>query len=73
MRVNATMHGFAPRERALDLPDGATADDAVRAMGIDPELVLVFLADAPLPGDAPLTDGMRIRVLRVVSGGATFK
>lgn len=70
MRVHATLHGFTPRERDVELPDGATADDAVRAMGIEPELVLVFLDDRPLPGDAPLTHGARVRVLRVVSGGA---
>ncbi|HEX2021637.1 MAG TPA: MoaD/ThiS family protein [Candidatus Thermoplasmatota archaeon] len=69
MKVHVTLHGFQPRERDLDLPDGARADDAPRAMGIHPELVLVFRGERPIPGDAPLSDGDRIRVLRVVSGG----
>lgn len=69
MRVHATLHGFTPRERELDLPSGALADDAPRAIGIKPELVLVFRDDRPLPGDAPLAEGDRIRILRVVSGG----
>lgn len=69
MRVHATLHGFEPKERQLDLPDGALADDAPRALGIRPEIVVVFRADRPIPGDAPLTDGDRIRILRVVSGG----
>jgi sulfur carrier protein ThiS len=29
----------------------------------------VFRDERPLPGDAPLTEGDRIRILRVVSGG----
>lgn len=69
VRVQATLHGFAEKERELVLPDGARADDAPRALGIRPELVLVFRGDRPLPADAPLVDGERIRVLRVVSGG----
>lgn len=64
------MHGFSPKERDLELPEGATADDAPRACGIRPELVLVFRGDRPLPADAPLAEGDRLRILRVVSGGA---
>lgn len=70
MRIHATLHGFSPKERELDLPEGAKADDAPRALGIHPELVLVFRGDTPLPGDAPLTEGDELRILRVVSGGA---
>lgn len=70
MRVHLTLHGFQPKEREVDLPEGATADDAPRAVGIRPELVLVFREGRPVPGDAPLADGDRLRLLRVVSGGA---
>lgn len=69
VRVHATLHGFSPRERELELPEGARADDAPRALGIRPDLVLVFRGDRPLPGDAPLAEGDRVRILRVVSGG----
>jgi len=70
LRLRVTLHGFPPpRERELDLPAGARADDAPRALGIRPELVLVFRGDRPLPGDEPLRDGDDLRVLRVVSGG----
>lgn len=69
MRVHATLHGFAEKERELDLAEGARADDAPRALGIRPEVVLVFRDERPLPGDAPLAEGDRIRILRVVSGG----
>lgn len=70
MRVHATLHGFPPpKERELDLPQDARADDAPRALGIRAELVLVFRGDRPLPGDAPLQEGDRVRILRVVSGG----
>lgn len=70
VRVHATLHGFTPKERALDLPENATADDAPRACGIRPELVLVFRDEKPIPGDAPLREGDQIRILRVVSGGS---
>ena len=69
VRVHATLHGFEPREHELDLPEGARADDAPRALGIRPEMVLVFRGERPLPADEPLRDGDRVRILRVVSGG----
>lgn len=69
VRVHATLHGFPEKERALDLPPGALADDVPRALGIRPEIVLVFRDERPLPGDAPLGDGDKVRVLRIVSGG----
>ena len=70
LRVSVTLHGFPPpRERELELPEGARADDAPRALGIRPDLVLVFRGERPLPGDEPLGEGDRVRILRVVSGG----
>lgn len=69
MKVHATLHGFQEKERELVLREGALADDAPRALGIRPELVLVFRDDRPLPANEPLRDGDRVRILRVVSGG----
>lgn len=69
VKIRATLHGFTPKEREVDLPPGARADDAPKALGIRPELVLVFRDERPLPGDAPLRDGDHLRILRVVSGG----
>ena len=70
VKVRATLHGFEPKERDLDLPEDAVADDAPRACGIRPELVIVFRDGRPVPGDAPLREGDAVRILRVVSGGA---
>lgn len=94
VRVHVTLHGFpapprpaepvhaaTPRnQQELDLAADAKADDAPRALGVRPELVLVFRSDGPadaaepiwkpLPADAPLRDGDRLRILRVVSGGS---
>lgn len=69
MDVHVTLHGFAEKERDVTLAEGALADDVPRALDIHPELVLVFRDGRPLPGDAPIHDGDRIRLLRVVSGG----
>lgn len=76
------LHGFPEKERELELHEGARSDDAPRALGVRPELVIVFrdAADGeekaaaervwrPLPADEPLREGDRIRILRVVSGG----
>lgn len=72
MRVTVRQHGFGDgRERTVDLPEGADADGLLVALGHRPETALVFHDDAPLPGDAPLAEGMVLRVLRVVSGGST--
>lgn len=71
VKVHVTLHGFTPKEREIDLPEGALADDAPRALGIRSELVLVFRDERPLPGDEPLREGDRLRILRVVSGGAS--
>ncbi len=71
MRVHATLHGGhgGERERDVDVPDGASADELARALAIEPETVIVFRDGEPIPGDEPLADGDRVRVLRVVSGG----
>lgn len=69
VRVHATLHGFQEKDRELELPEGALADDAPRALDIRPELVLVFRGERPLPADEPLREGDHIRILRVVSGG----
>jgi sulfur carrier protein ThiS len=71
VKVRATLHGFEPKERELDLAEGALADDAPRACGIRPELVLVFREGRPIPGDEPLREGDHLRILRVVSGGSS--
>ena len=70
MRVHVRCHGLAPAERDLELPEGATVADLLRALAVRRELVLVFRGDRPVPDTAEVADGETLRVLRVVSGGA---
>ncbi|HLE96197.1 MAG TPA: MoaD/ThiS family protein [Candidatus Thermoplasmatota archaeon] len=69
MRVVVRLHGFADRERALELAAGATVADALRALAIRRDLVLVFRGNSPVPDTDDLVDGDALRVVRVVSGG----
>jgi len=54
---------------SVDLPPGATGLDLVRALGLAPDQHVIVRGETPIPEDAPLQDGERIRVIAVVSGG----
>lgn len=69
VRVLVRLHGFPGRERALDLPPAATVQDALRALDVRRDLVLVFRGTTPVPDTDDLVDGDVLRVVRVVSGG----
>jgi sulfur carrier protein ThiS len=56
-------------EEALEVRDGATVQEVLRAMRVPPDAVVVLREDRPLPVDAPVRDGERLRVLTVFSGG----
>ena len=57
------------RSVELDLPPGADARSAVRAVGLAPEGVAVLLGDRPVALDEPLADGGLLRVVPTFSGG----
>ena len=59
---------FPQGERDLDLPEGSTYDQMVQGLGLNPETVVVFRGESPVPGDQRVEEGA-VRVLRVVSGG----
>lgn len=56
-------------ETALDLPEGATVADALRRLALPLDGVVVIRRDVPIPGDAPLAKGDKLRVVNVFSGG----
>ena len=69
MDVTVTFHGFAKKRQEVSVPEGATADDLLKALDIPSELVLVFRDKTPIPPDETLLPGDNVRILRVVSGG----
>ena len=56
-------------DEPVTVRDGSTVQDVLRAIQVPPDAVIVMRDDAPLPVDAPVRDGERLRVLTVVSGG----
>jgi len=68
MRVVAEL---IPRrvEQTLDLHPGATGIDLLQSLGLAPDAHLLVRDDTPVPLDAMLEDGQRLRVIAVVSGG----
>lgn len=59
------------RQEEFDLGPAATGLDLLRALDLAPDAHLLVRGDIPIPVDASLAEGDRIRVLAVVSGGAS--
>jgi sulfur carrier protein ThiS len=69
--VRITVHLLPTRKETvvLDLPDGATVDGAIRALGLVPDGWLAIRCGDPLPLDEELLDGNELKLVSVVSGG----
>lgn len=61
----------ARREEAVDLEPNARGLDLLRELDLAPDAHILVRRDAPISVDETLADGDRIRVVGVVSGGAT--
>lgn len=53
----------------LDLSEGATSEDIVKALCLHPDAHLIVRDNSPIPIDEPLREGDHIRLIRVASGG----
>ncbi len=63
---------FRPRRRepeSLALPEGATVQDLLEAVGQPIDGTVAVRAGRPVPEDAPLVDGDEIVLLSSFSGG----
>jgi sulfur carrier protein ThiS len=71
--VSVKVHvAFRPRRRPdvdLELAPGATARDALRAVGEPESGTVVVRSGSPVPETAPLADGDRLLLLSSFSGG----
>jgi sulfur carrier protein ThiS len=69
MRIKVKTQPTPIRTRSLELEEGSTAIDAIRAMGLFPDAWIPLNDDRPVPLDHVLKDGDEIRLIAVVSGG----
>jgi sulfur carrier protein ThiS len=56
------------RENVVNIPAGANYEQLLLELKLNPEEVLIFVENEPVPFDAPVRAGT-VRVLKVVSGG----
>ena len=59
------------REESIELAPAAKGLDLLRALRLAPDAHILMRGDGPIPADETLRDGERIRVIGVVSGGAS--
>jgi len=57
------------REEILELGPSSTGLDLLRALRLAPDAHILVRRDVPIAADEPLSDGERIRVVGIVSGG----
>ena len=57
------------REESIELGPAAKGLDLLRALRLAPDAHILMRDDRPIPVDEVLSDGERIRVVVVVSGG----
>lgn len=69
--MKVTVHLLPTRKetRKLDLQNGSTAEQAIRAIGLLPDQWIPIRGDSPIPTDEILEDGDVLKLISVVSGG----
>lgn len=63
---------FRPRridDQAVDVPEGATVMDVMRAAGAEVDTYVAVRAGRPIPEDATVIDGEELLLLSAASGG----
>lgn len=70
-RVNVTVRLLPTRNetRRIKLSEGASVEEAIRALGLYPDAWIAVRGDEPIPLDEPLKDGEELKLIAVVSGG----
>jgi sulfur carrier protein ThiS len=57
------------QDEERELPEGSTAADLVRAVGLPTVACIVLRTGGPIPIDEPLAEGDDLEVVYVASGG----
>jgi sulfur carrier protein ThiS len=68
MRVHVTTVPQGGKE-TRELPEGSTASDLVRSLGLPTAACLVIRDGTPIPIDDPMAEGDKLEVIYVASGG----
>ena len=69
MRVTLHLLPTRKESKTVELKKGATAEQAIRALGLLPDAWIPIRGNEPLPLDEPLKDGDELKLISVVSGG----
>ncbi len=69
MKVVLTLLPTRKERKVVRLKTGATAEDAIRAIGLLPDAWIPLRQDQPVPLDEALKDGDELKLIAVVSGG----
>ena len=56
-------------KRTVEVPKGADGFAVVKALGLNPENVIIVRGERPIPVDSRIRPGDDLKVVRVVSGG----
>ena len=69
MKVSVKSFPRGEVDKSVQLPDGATVLDLLKALDMRPDAWIASREGKAIPDDSPLKDGDSIRLLSVVSGG----
>ncbi|MGD9962460.1 MAG: MoaD/ThiS family protein [Thermoplasmata archaeon] len=69
MRVTVRLLPTRKETKDVEVPDGGSVEDVVRALGLLPDGWIAVRGDAPVPSDETLRDGDELKLISVVSGG----
>ena len=58
------------RNKEYELPAGMTVRDAIKKVGLQPETILAVVDGKLLTDDLVLREGMTVKLVAVISGGA---
>lgn len=69
MRITLNILPVRKERKVIELKEGATAESAIRALGLYPDGWIPVRGDEPVPLDEVLRDGDELKLISVVSGG----
>ncbi|MBX8637106.1 MAG: MoaD/ThiS family protein [Thermoplasmata archaeon] len=69
MRVHVELHGRERKDLDIELKEGITVLELLKAISVRPEAVVTFRDDVPVPVDAAVADGDTFIFVEAASGG----
>jgi sulfur carrier protein ThiS len=70
LRATSDLAGLIPSGGTLEVKDEARVEDVLSELGINSDLVMLFVLDGELADmDSPLENGMTLELIPPISGG----